>query len=121
MLHFFEGDDVSVDGKRIVRDTGVGLRDDLPTPIQNHGAPAEFLLLQGRPIGAPVFQMGPFVMNTPEEIAQAMVDYRTTAFGGWPWPTIEPVHARERGRFAIHADGTLEERDPSASSVELDA
>jgi hypothetical protein len=62
--------------------------------------------------------MGPFVMNTAEEIAQAMVDYRTTAFGGWPWPTIEPVHARSQGRFAIHADGRREERDSNFTSAD---
>lgn len=121
MLHFFDGDDVSVDGHRLEQNTGVRLRDDVATPISNHGGPAEFLLLAGRPIGAPVFQMGPFVMNTPEEISQAMIDYRTTAFGGWPWPTIEPVHNREQGRFAIHADGRLEQRDSALTDIEAGA
>jgi len=117
MLHFFDGDDVDVAGTRLGKDTGVRLRDEADAPIRNHGGPAEFLLLQGRPIGAPVFQMGPFVMNTPEEISQAMIDYRTTAFGGWPWPTIEPVHDRTQGRFAIHADGRVEHRDLTEAEV----
>jgi redox-sensitive bicupin YhaK (pirin superfamily) len=37
---------------------------------------ARFLLLAGRPIGEPVVQHGPFVMNTREEIDQALADYR---------------------------------------------
>jgi redox-sensitive bicupin YhaK (pirin superfamily) len=35
-----------------------------------------FILVAGRPIGEPVVQYGPFVMNTREEIEQAMADYR---------------------------------------------
>ncbi len=35
-----------------------------------------FLLLAARPIGEPVVQYGPFVMNTREEIEQALADYR---------------------------------------------
>jgi quercetin 2,3-dioxygenase len=111
VLHFFLGSDVTVGTTRIGPRTGVRLRDDVVTPIVNHGEPAEFLLLQGRPIGAPVFQMGPFVMNSAEEIQQALADYRRTQFGGWPWPDREPVHERTAGRFAVHADGQVEHRD----------
>jgi redox-sensitive bicupin YhaK (pirin superfamily) len=38
--------------------------------------PARFLLLAARPLGEPVVQHGPFVMNTREEIEQAIADYR---------------------------------------------
>ncbi len=37
---------------------------------------ARFLLLAGKPIHEPVVQYGPFVMNTKEEIEQALSDYR---------------------------------------------
>lgn len=115
MLHCFMGDDVHVgngdSGIDISVDTGVRLRAEVPTTLTNNGGPAEFLVLQGRPIGAPVFQMGPFVMNTPEQLQQAIDDYRSTAFGGWPWPDRSPVHARTDGRFAIHADGRVEHRE----------
>jgi hypothetical protein len=38
---------------------------------------ARFLLLAGRPLGEPVVQYGPFVMNTREEIEQAVRDYQS--------------------------------------------
>jgi hypothetical protein len=66
------------------------------------------LILQGKPIGETVIQYGPFVMNSKEEIQQAFQDYHDTKFGGWPWPRYDQVHARDRGRFAKHADGTEE-------------
>jgi hypothetical protein len=114
MLHCFRGSDVTVGTTRIAERIGARLRADVAAELVNHGEPAEFLLLQGRPIGAPVFQMGPFVMNTAEEIQRALEDYRRTGFGGWPWTSPEPVHDREMGRFAVHADGRIEHRDMPA-------
>jgi len=37
---------------------------------------ARFLVLAGRPLGEPIVQYGPFVMNTREEIEQAINDYQ---------------------------------------------
>jgi redox-sensitive bicupin YhaK (pirin superfamily) len=37
---------------------------------------ARFILLAGKPLREPVVQYGPFVMNTREEIEQALVDYQ---------------------------------------------
>jgi redox-sensitive bicupin YhaK (pirin superfamily) len=44
-------------------------------------APARFLLLGARPLGEPVARYGPFVMNTREEIHQALRDLRDGTFG----------------------------------------
>jgi len=41
------------------------------------GGPARALLLAGRPLREPVVQHGPFVMNTREEIVQAIEDFHT--------------------------------------------
>lgn len=111
VLHCFLGDRVLVEDTIVAAKTGVQLASDLPISLHNQGNPAEFLLLQGRPIGAPVFQLGPFVMNTPEELRQAVDDYHRTQFGHWPWRGPSPTHNRADGRFAIHADGRVERRD----------
>jgi redox-sensitive bicupin YhaK (pirin superfamily) len=42
---------------------------------------AELLLIGGVPLDEPVARYGPFVMNTPGEIRQAMIDYQTGRFG----------------------------------------
>ncbi|MCB1247647.1 MAG: pirin family protein, partial [Acidimicrobiia bacterium] len=110
VLHFFDGVEAEVDGTRFDVGTGIHVVPDREVRIRNDAAPAEFLLLQGRPIDAPVFQLGPFVMNTPDELQQAFEDYRATGFGGWPWSRPDPVHARSDGRFALHADGRVEHR-----------
>jgi hypothetical protein len=104
-LYLFRGDGVQLAGRRIESPVGARLRSEAAVELVAGDAEAELLLLQGRPIGEPVVAHGPFVMNAPEEINQAITDYRRTQFGGWPWPSDGPVHAREEGRFAIHADG----------------
>ncbi len=106
-LYFFRGDRLHVAGEVLAAPQGAELAAHLPVPLRSVG-PSELLLLQGRPIQEPVAQYGPFVMNTRAEIQQAMIDYQRTQFGGWPWPSDDPVHPREEGRFARHASGRVE-------------
>ncbi len=108
-LYLFRGAHVQLGGRTIKPGVAIRVRPDAPLTLTNGGAEAELLLLQGRPIREPVVQHGPFVMNTAAEIHQAMQDYRRTQFGGWPWPSDGPVHDRDAGRFAVHADGRREQ------------
>ncbi len=107
-LYFFLGREVRIAGTTVREPRAIRVRPDVELAIANGDAPAELLLLSGRPIGAPVAHYGPFVMNTRAQLQQAFVDYQRTQFGGWPWDRDDPVHGRERGRFAKHADGRLE-------------
>ncbi|WP_257448331.1 pirin family protein [Archangium lipolyticum] len=107
-LYFFEGDALKVADQTFREHQILAVRSDAALRLEAVGSAVEVLMLQGRPIGQPVVQYGPFVMNTPAEIQQAFNDYQRTRFGGWPFQKDDPVHGREEGRFARHADGRIE-------------
>src|SRR5262245_39169325 len=110
-LYLFRGNGVDVEGRAMTRNTMARLRPDADITLQSGKEEAEFLLLQGKPIGEPVVQYGPFVMNSRAEIQRAFEDYQRTGFGGWPWPADDPVFPRTQGRYARHADGRVEQID----------
>ena len=56
----------------------------------SHRDALEVLLLGGKPIREPVFQYGPFVMNTKMELIEAMEDYNKGKFGVIPPDALMP-------------------------------
>ncbi len=107
-LHQFAGAGMTVAGRDVPGPAAVQVRAGDAVTIDAASGAIEILLLQGCPIGEPVAQYGPFVMNTRAELEQAFADYRRTQFGGWPFPANDPVFPRDAGRFAKHADGRVE-------------
>ena len=108
-LYFFEGETAEVDGTDVSIKEALVLDSDANITMKNTGIKSRFLLLQGRPIGEPVQQHGPFVMNTRQELQQAFFDYQRTQFGGWPWEQSDQTHGTEKRRFARHsAKGEIE-------------
>lgn len=115
-LYVFDGTALTIHGHAhdLAVDTGAVVSSQVPVTLSS-AAGVEVLVLQGRPIGEPVARYGPFVMNTEAEIRQAFTDYQQTQFGGWPWPTADPVQPADRGRFARHADGRTEALEPAGT------
>jgi quercetin 2,3-dioxygenase len=109
-LYFYIGETISISGHIIQGYHAVEVEPDVSIDLKNGNTEARILMLQGKPIGEHVIRYGPFVMNTKEEINQAFEEYHKTQFGGWPWPSYAQVHDRSKGRFALHANGTLEEK-----------
>lgn len=74
-LYPFEGD-LRVEGTPLrTHELGVlGPGDELRLTAEDN--PVRLILVAGRPIGEPIVQQGPFVMNSREEIEQAFRDFR---------------------------------------------
>ena len=109
-LYFHAGEQLSVGGKLLKTHAKVKVSPEAALELRAAAGPAEVLLLQGRDIGEPTVQHGPFVGNTQQDIMRAFQDYQATGFGGWPWESDALSFARDRPRFAQYAGGRLEER-----------
>ena len=74
LVYVYEGSAV-VGGTRVEKSRMVRLSRQGAVEIAAEG-PANLLLIAGRPLREPIVHYGPFVMNTREEIEQALTDYR---------------------------------------------
>ena len=110
-LYFYQGEStINVEGYDIKPSNRVKLSGNDKIKIVNGDKEAYILVLEGEPILEPVVQYGPFVMNTREEIQEAMREYQETEFGGWPWDKNDPVHDKNQGRIAYYPNGSVEKR-----------
>jgi redox-sensitive bicupin YhaK (pirin superfamily) len=77
-LYLYEGDARIGDDRQTVPHRAAGLLSDGDSlRVQAGAGGARFLLLAGKPLGEPIVQYGPFVMNTRAEIEQAVNDYQS--------------------------------------------
>jgi quercetin 2,3-dioxygenase len=73
---------VRVGGPEPIREAEVGLFDRAGSSVAiDEASEARVLLLAGEPILEPIVGMGPFVMNSPGEIRQAMIDFESGRMG----------------------------------------
>ena len=107
-LHLLTGSALDIDGFALPARHLAELKSDVALTVRNTGeGEALVLLLQARPIGEPVASYGPFVMNTPQQIQQAFVDFQRTRFGDWPFPDAAPTHGQVAERFAVYPGGEM--------------
>ena len=74
-VYVFEGS-ARLAGEALTQHTLAVLGSGDTVEIAAGEAGTRFILVAGRPLGEPVVQYGPFVMNSREEIEQAVADYR---------------------------------------------
>lgn len=106
-IYFFEGNDFLLNGQEFRGKKAVFLNSGDDLNVSSKGE-CEFLILEARPIGEPIVQHGPFVMNTREEIFQTFQDYQQTQFGGWSWPRQDMIHGEKIERFAKYPNGQIQ-------------
>jgi len=76
MIYVFEGQ-VEIAGTQVNARHLARLEEGDRIELVNHGnVQTRFLVIAGEPLKEPIVQYGPFVMNRPEEIEQAIQDYR---------------------------------------------
>lgn len=72
---------LKVAGKAVTKDQLAALSEEGESFALEAPVPSEFLLFMGQPIGEPIAQYGPFVMNTEAELQQAFLEYQRGAMG----------------------------------------
>ena len=73
---------VQINGTQLARDAQLVLFDRSGSGVQiEANNDAKLVVLSGEPIDEPIVGYGPFVMNTTDEIQQAMVDFNSGRFG----------------------------------------
>lgn len=107
-LYLFQGAGIELGGQRVTGKKALFVDAGKDLTAKALGEGVEFLLLEAKPIGEPVVQHGPFVMNTREEIMQTFDDYQRTQFGGWKWEREDMIHGSKIEKFAKYPDGRIE-------------
>ncbi len=79
LVHGVAGEMLIGDARLAARQLAVLGRDGA-VEVEATEGPARFLFIAGRPFREPVAHYGPFVMNTPGELQQAVDDYRAGRF-----------------------------------------
>ncbi len=112
VIYNYEGESIVIEGTKIGLNYFAELQGNKDIHIQNGNQITKLLLLEGEPINEPIAAYGPFVMNTENEIREAILDYQKSEFGGWPWDRNDPVNDKESGRFANYIRGERVEYPP---------
>ncbi|HJU27169.1 MAG TPA: pirin family protein, partial [Rhodanobacteraceae bacterium] len=78
--YVFEGEGVRLGGIQLARGELAVLSPGTSVELAAGGKASRILVVAGKPLNEPVAKYGPFVMNTPEQIVQAIRDFQSGNF-----------------------------------------
>jgi hypothetical protein len=78
--YVFEGEGVRLGGDQLARGELAVLSPGTSVELAAGGKASRILVVAGKPLNEPVAKYGPFVMNTPEQIVQAIRDFQSGNF-----------------------------------------
>jgi len=79
-VYVFDGESLDIEGKTLKRGELGVLAEGEALVLRATKGKARALVIAGKPIGETVAQYGPFVMNTREELEQAVADFQAGRF-----------------------------------------
>jgi hypothetical protein len=80
MVYFYEGDGRIGNQDTVLKKTQLARLSDTGALAIHAGAGAKLLVITGKPINEPIVQHGPFVMNSVDEVEQALRQYNEGSF-----------------------------------------
>lgn len=78
--YVFEGEGIFSENTKVSATNLIIFGDGDFIQVQSGKKPVRFLLISGKPLNEPIARYGPFVMNTTEEIEEALKDLREGTF-----------------------------------------
>jgi redox-sensitive bicupin YhaK (pirin superfamily) len=79
-VYVFEGESAQVGGEPLQRSELGVLSEGERLQLAGGDKPSRLLIVAGKPLNESVARYGPFVMNTPEQIHEAIADFRAGKF-----------------------------------------
>ena len=107
-IFFVSGESADMDGTKVKPNLRFKMRPSTDTLITNGEEPAEFWILEGKPIGEKQARFGPVILKDLKEVREGMDEIRIKEFQEWPWKIMDVTNPLEMGRELHRKDGTVE-------------
>jgi hypothetical protein len=107
-IFFVSGASADMDGTVVKPNLRFKMKQSVNTVITNGEEPAEFWILEGKPIDEKQARFGPVILKDLKEVRAGMDEIRIKEFQEWPWEIMDRTNPIDMGRELHRKDGTVE-------------